>query len=410
MHEKVVPGLGYLVWKKIPAQCLDDPSLELALRNGDTECEYGRLVETARTDVLHTIEALRARNIRHVRTGISWAEWYRPGGQAYAKWYIRAYKDAGFHILPTLTYTPPELGVESGTNAPPRDLRTYAHFVGEVCDTLQDCFDEVELWNEWNLNTDWDPQYDPEYRIFAVMIGLGASAARARGMSVVLGGMSKVNDRTLILLRTLLRTGVGGYLDAIGFHNLRGTWSDHIPPPPLDEQGNLIEEEWAAAERVRPDDVEFEQALSTLSERSAPRLERRRSPHGHYLTEYGFPPVPFGTRRSQQELEEIQVVLFAEMTRLLLSGRLSRGYWYTLRDKVSPSVRFTTTGWEDWLQYYYGDSHEDGSPKLLGSLLLEGGPTAVLSYVEKLGLWHLLDEASLKRDPPPEYHLTQQRV
>ena len=126
------PAIGYLIW---------------------TRPEHGE------EGVTENIDALRARGVRHLRTGISWAEWFHPENRPWIKWYIREYAKH-FTVLPCLAFTPSEVGVagvgrEPKTYSPPKDIELYARFVREVIAELGDCFREVELWNEWNLDTDW---------------------------------------------------------------------------------------------------------------------------------------------------------------------------------------------------------------------------------------------------------------
>ena len=75
-----------------------------------------------------------------------------------------------FQVVPCLTFTPPELGIVSTINSPPREPSSYANFVHDVCRELGDCFTVLELSNEWNLKTDWNRKLDPEYQIFSTMI------------------------------------------------------------------------------------------------------------------------------------------------------------------------------------------------------------------------------------------------
>lgn len=335
------PAVGYLVW---------------------TRASHGQ------SRVEEYIAALKARRIRHVRTGVAWAEWVVRGGRDRITWYLREYAKH-FEVLPCLTFTPPELGLEPRVNAPPRESTMFARFVEEVLEELGPLFREVELWNEWNLNTDWDPALDPGYERFAAMVVPAARVVRRFGKRVVLGGPSKVNKDTLEIIHGFAARGVPEAVDVIGFHNLRGTWSDHVPPPTLHVQANLM--------------------------RSA---FRRELPV--WLTEYGFPVADPENRFDMRELEAIQVALFAYAVHACLAGDIERAYWYTYKDEVHESLRFVTTGWEDTLQFYYGDTQEDGWPRLLGKLLVEGGPHHVLRYAAKEGLLPLVEKASLKRKLP----------
>ena len=116
-----------------------------------------------------------------------------------------------------------------------------------------------------------------------------------------------------------------------------------------------------------------------------------------YLSEYGFPVVDPDHRFDISLLEDIQVALFAYEVYACLSKAIHRVYWYTYKDLVAPSLRYATTGWEDALQHHFGDTREDGTPRKLGRLLLEGGPLHILRFTVEKNMMSLVDRASLER-------------
>ncbi len=64
------------------------------------------------------VDWLRRLSVRHVRTGLSWADWYRPGAEA---WFDRQMEAlAEFQVTLTLCFTPAHLGLEPHHAAPPR--------------------------------------------------------------------------------------------------------------------------------------------------------------------------------------------------------------------------------------------------------------------------------------------------
>ncbi len=79
-----------------------------------------------------TAEWLRRLGVRRVRTGLSWAEWYIPGAEA---WFDRIVETlADFEVMITLGYTPPSLGLRPHHTSPPRDVTEYARFAAWVAD------------------------------------------------------------------------------------------------------------------------------------------------------------------------------------------------------------------------------------------------------------------------------------
>lgn len=64
--------------------------------------------------------------VTHLRTGLSWADWYRPGA---IEWFDRQMSALdGFHLTITLCYTPDHLGLEPHYAAPPRDNTEFTRF------------------------------------------------------------------------------------------------------------------------------------------------------------------------------------------------------------------------------------------------------------------------------------------
>src|SRR5687768_16756082 len=77
-----------------------------------------------------TVQTLRELNVRHLRTGISWADFLRPGGKAWYDRQLDALRE--FDVLLSIWHTPPSLS-ESGTcNGPPKRLRDFADFIDLV--------------------------------------------------------------------------------------------------------------------------------------------------------------------------------------------------------------------------------------------------------------------------------------
>ena len=81
--------------------------------------------EDPRLDV--AVRWLRRLGVRQLRTGLSWADWYRPGAEA---WFDRQMAAlAEFDLTLTLCYTPNHLGLEPHYASPPRSSVEFAEFV-----------------------------------------------------------------------------------------------------------------------------------------------------------------------------------------------------------------------------------------------------------------------------------------
>jgi beta-xylosidase len=79
------------------------------------------------------VEWLQRLNVRYVRTGISWADGLRPGGEAWIARLMKALEP--FVVTVTFCFTPEELGIRPHHTSPPRDPAQFAEFCGRICAT-----------------------------------------------------------------------------------------------------------------------------------------------------------------------------------------------------------------------------------------------------------------------------------
>jgi beta-xylosidase len=76
------------------------------------------------------IDWLRRLGIRRLRTGISWADWHRPGA---TEWFDRQMAALDeFEVMVTLCFTPPSRGQRHCHTSPPLDPLEFGHFAAEV--------------------------------------------------------------------------------------------------------------------------------------------------------------------------------------------------------------------------------------------------------------------------------------
>ena len=80
----------------------------------------------------HRLEAaaawMREHNVRYIRTGLSWADSFRPGAEAWFDRMMTALEP--FDVSLTLCFTPEHLGVEAHHTSPPIDIESFAEFAG----------------------------------------------------------------------------------------------------------------------------------------------------------------------------------------------------------------------------------------------------------------------------------------
>lgn len=70
--------------------------------------------------------------VNALRTGISWADWHRPGGPDWYRWLVpRLAREVT--ILPCFLYTPPSEGIAPKTSSPPTQPQGLCRFPRCLC-------------------------------------------------------------------------------------------------------------------------------------------------------------------------------------------------------------------------------------------------------------------------------------
>lgn len=176
----------------------------------------------AHDDLERSIALLDDLGVKRLRTGISWADFHRPGGRRWYDHQMTRLRDAGLEVLLSVWHTPPSLAEGPGCASPPRELKAFADFIDQLIDLYGDCFAEFELWNEPNNLYKWDfATYDPDWAKFAEMVCAAGHWARVRGRTTVLGGIAPADPRWLELME---RYGALDCVDVVAIHAFPGMW------------------------------------------------------------------------------------------------------------------------------------------------------------------------------------------
>jgi beta-xylosidase len=78
----------------------------------------------------HAVAWLKRLGVTYVRTGLSWADYYRPNALAWFDRQMNALKD--FDVTVTFCFTPEHRGIEPHHTSPPKDITEYAAFCREM--------------------------------------------------------------------------------------------------------------------------------------------------------------------------------------------------------------------------------------------------------------------------------------
>jgi beta-xylosidase len=86
-------------------------------------CQWFHFEDPRLDDAVHRMKEL---GVRYVRTGLSWADSFRPNAVAWFDRMMEALEP--FEIALTLCFTPAHLGLEAHHTSPPKDNRQFAEF------------------------------------------------------------------------------------------------------------------------------------------------------------------------------------------------------------------------------------------------------------------------------------------
>lgn len=221
----------------------------------------------------------------------------------------------------------------------------------------------VMFWNEPNNKSHWAFEHDPEWRLFAEMVKLAATAVEAENPHLrrVLGGISPVDP---LFIRNMAGQGVLDRLNVVAIHGF-----------PLDWNHWCIDEWPARIEEIR--------AVTELPV---------------WISEVGV--SSFGA----EEVQEFGLRRTAE----LVMGRVERIHWYSLYDL--PRAWPATTrhreaeGSAYYRHFYMGLLREDGTPKRALRIFSEFTPAlgvcqwfhfedhrleSAVGWLRRLGVKHL---------------------
>ena len=282
------------------------------------------------------LDEMDALGARHLRTGISWADFLRPEGRDWYDWLLP--KLAGrVALLPCVSYTPPNLGEMPGTNAPPKRLEDYADFVAYLIELYGEAFEWVELWNEPDNHREWNAAFDSDYAKFAEMAGNAAEWARRLGKKTLLGGLAHADPNFLSLLHD---HGQLQHFDAVGVHGFPFSFEHYW-------------EGWDT--RVR---------------RVRERLDWcGRADCQIWITETGYSTWRHDERK--------QITTFLDAA----EAPVDRVYWYSLAD-LHPDLPTVDGFHSDEREYHFGVRNADGGDKLLGRLWRTYGLAGMRPYTD----------------------------
>ena len=301
--------------------------------------------------VEETIVSLKELGVEHLRTGISWADYFTADGEKWYDWLI-PYLAKHFNILPCVLYTPPSIGIEEKVSSPPQNPKDYADFIDLIITRYGKHFEYIELWNEPNNISEYDYLLDESWERFMSMISMASYWARHLGKKTVLGGMSPIDPNWL---KMIAAGNTLEFIDVIGIHGFPDVFDVHWKG--WNENIGRI--------RAVLDSFDLKKEI--------------------WITETGYSTWNFDERK---QLENFVKVLDVPAERV---------YWYSLKD--IPVEISTVDGFHvDEREYHFGLKTADGREKLLYRLWAGGG------------INHIIDNAWMAKQPAVTVKSEKDRV
>lgn len=174
-----------------------------------------------------TVETLEDLGVRHLRTGLSWADYHRPRGGEWYDWQMGRLRKSDLEVLLSVWHTPPSISMEpelGSASVPPARPRDYADFIDEVIRRYGDCFETLELWNEPNNPFKWRTDFDPDHARFAEMVIDAGFWAGECGVPRVLGGTTLLDYD---FVDRMVEAGATEHVDVFGIHAFPHMWEPY---------------------------------------------------------------------------------------------------------------------------------------------------------------------------------------
>jgi beta-xylosidase len=102
---------------KLAARIFSDYTPELGI------CQWFHFEDHRLEDAVRWLKDL---GVTYIRTGLSWADWYRPNAEAWFDRQMKALED--FHVTVTYCFTPEHKGIEPHYTSPPQRPEEFAEF------------------------------------------------------------------------------------------------------------------------------------------------------------------------------------------------------------------------------------------------------------------------------------------
>ncbi|MFN8441160.1 MAG: SH3 domain-containing protein [Caldilineaceae bacterium] len=219
-----------------------------------------------------------------------------------------------FSVVTSPTWARPNKG---GTGGPPEDFNLYANFVGQIASRYCGRLLAIEVWNEQNLQREWEGfPLDPASYMDLLRRAYASIKAACPSMLVISGATTPAGDTDVArddigYLRGMYQNGLANYSDGVGIHP-----SGFANPP------EVTFNDWTAGRYDAPSHVNHRSFYfrSTLEESRAVMVQFGDTNKRLWATEFGwassqspYPGYEYAARVSEAQQAEYTVNAFRMM-------------------------------------------------------------------------------------------------
>jgi len=203
---------------------------------------YGIAIHgTGGGDVDYMMGQVESLDLGWVKQQMRWSDVERNQGEmdwSFYDWVVEAANQRGIKVMLSVVDAPQWMHSYIDANpegAPPDDLADFANFLGLVVDRYQGRIHAIEVWNEQNLDREWDTAEGVSAERYVEMLQMAYQAIKSRDPNIIVisGALSPVgatatdpnNSNRVIYMddftyfEQLVAAGLLNHCDCVGAHH-----------------------------------------------------------------------------------------------------------------------------------------------------------------------------------------------
>ena len=234
-----------------PLATVESPAADPGAEPGAEEFGYGIAINgTGGGDIRYWMGQVESLGMGWVKQQVAWSNFEgEPGKMDWSGFdaIVDAANERGIKVLFSVAKAPDWSRTyydENADDAPPDDLADFADFLGRLVDRYQGRIHAIEVWNEQNLDREWDTAEGVNAARYVEMLRLAYQAIKGRDPNIIVvsGALSNLGyvasdpdnpDRIIVMddfeyLDQMITGGFLDYCDCVGVHHNGINMPPHI--------------------------------------------------------------------------------------------------------------------------------------------------------------------------------------